>query len=186
MHGLEIRPLASFAQQAWRNGGGTTRPLAEDARGAWRVSLASVERDGPYSRFADMARLSLVLQGAGVTLRDDAVQCPLRRGVVAEYDGDIAWNASLLDGPVLALNAMVERGAYRARLHPLMNEIAVPVPRGCFAVALTMGAPCTLDIDGATSTLEAAHVLLRDEHGPALRVASPGDMQAALAIVERI
>jgi uncharacterized protein len=182
--GIAIRPLASFATQPWRNGGGTTRPLAEASDGAWRISLASVERDGPYSRFAGMTRLSLVIHGAGVTLRDNRSECPLRSGQVAEYDGDIAWDASLLDGPVLALNAMAARGVYRASIRLLTEPTAVPP--ACFALALTLEGTCTLGIDGVDATLDTAHVLLRDECGPAIQLTPHGDVRAALVIIERI
>ena len=182
--GIEVRALTSFETQPWRNGGGTTRPLAYDQDGAWRISLATVVRDGPYSRFAGMTRLSLVMQGAGVTLRHGDVQCRLSSGAVADYDGDVAWDATLHDGPVLALNAMAARGVCRASIRPLTETMTVP--SGCFVVALTIEAECTFAVKGFEATLDAAHVLLRDERGPPLHLAPHRGSQAALVLIEFI
>lgn len=63
--------IASIAPERWRNGGGLTRTVASQG-GDWRVSIAEVARDGPYSRFEGIARISVVLRGHGVVLRDEA------------------------------------------------------------------------------------------------------------------
>ena len=107
--GLAIQTVASIASQPWRNGGGTTRPLAEAANGDWRVSLADVARDGPYSPFPGMDRQSLVIKGAGVTLRNGTDTVAIKPGQPAGYEGEIVWQATLCDGPVVALNTMVKR-----------------------------------------------------------------------------
>ena len=62
--------------EPWKNGGGVTRTLAADkdaaesAAARWRVSVADITRDGLYSRFAGDDRVSVVLSGTGVVLRD--------------------------------------------------------------------------------------------------------------------
>ncbi|MEX3816319.1 HutD family protein [Paraburkholderia sp. BR13439] len=143
---LAVRPLACIAPQAWRNGQSTTRTLAEAADGGWRISLADVERDGSYSRFVGMNRVSLVVRGVGVTLNAGSRRIDMRRGCVsAEYDGDAIWQASLLDGPVLKLNAIVARERYTARIVVLREPMHLP--SGCLALVLTlhgaMHAACT-------------------------------------------
>ncbi|WP_244831431.1 HutD family protein [Caballeronia sp. TF1N1] len=185
--GVAIAPLASFAPQAWRNGGGTTRALAEDTEGGWRISLADVERDGPYSRFPGMTRQSLVMTGAGVTLQDDAVQCHLRRGIAMEYDGGVAWQATLHDGPVVALNVMALRGRYRARIEPLRDAAFVPLE--CVALVLTMNGRCLVHAADSDDEIVLAegHVLTRMPGAPALHLAprsSGSDASIALVIVE--
>ena len=57
--------------QPWKNGGGLTRELlAWPSRDAWsvRVSVADIERDGPFSPFPGVERWFTVLEGAGVVL----------------------------------------------------------------------------------------------------------------------
>ncbi|HEX7936561.1 MAG TPA: HutD family protein [Paraburkholderia sp.] len=169
--GLAIAPLASFESQAWRNGGGTTRALAEAADRGWRISLADVSSDGPYSRFPGMDRMSLVIRGAGVELRHEAREVVLAPGRAARYDGEFAWQATLRDGPVVALNAMVVRTRFRARMVPLRETTFVAggpfVPFAAFALVLPLGGRCawrTPDMTTATP-LESDAVLMRPMDG---------------------
>lgn len=101
---------ADVPPQTWRNGGGRTRellawPHAHDW--AVRVSVAVVERDGPFSAFPGVQRWLAVLQGAGLHLFDwpQAVgDEPLR------FDGGLAPDVELLQGPCVVFNAMQRRG----------------------------------------------------------------------------
>ncbi|CAB3725532.1 Protein Ves [Achromobacter deleyi] len=74
--GARRGPWQALPPEPWKNGGGVTRTLAADkdaaesAAARWRVSIADITRDGPYSRFAGDDRVSVVLSGAGVVLRD--------------------------------------------------------------------------------------------------------------------
>jgi environmental stress-induced protein Ves len=67
--------VADIPVQAWKNGGGSTRELVchragDSAEGAmlWRVSLATIEQDGVFSRFPGMARIHCIVAGAGLRL----------------------------------------------------------------------------------------------------------------------
>lgn len=84
-----VRRIDSIAPEPWRNGGGMTRAVAQHGDD-WRVSIAEVESDGPYSRFDDIARISLVLRGHGVVLRHDDDTVLLKRFEAVEYDGGAA------------------------------------------------------------------------------------------------
>ena len=68
-----MRPLhaswLAVTPEPWKNGGGVTRTLSVDTAGQpprWRVSVADIDRDGPYSRFPGYDRVSVVLTGGGV------------------------------------------------------------------------------------------------------------------------
>lgn len=68
--------LDAVASTPWRNGGGATRELLAwpDPRDwAIRLSVAEVERDGPFSQFPGVRRWFAVLSGGGVRLRVDGV-----------------------------------------------------------------------------------------------------------------
>lgn len=176
--GLAIQPLARFGTQPWRNGGGTTRALAGHPDGGWRISLADVAGDGLYSRFHGMARLSLIVSGAGVCLRDGTRTVALPPGQTIAFDGDTAWDASLRDGPVVALNTMAAPGRFVARIVPLTESQpgATMVPSGAFALLLTLNGRCAWDTaddsaDGVHGTLDPAEVLTRGTDGPPLRLA---------------
>jgi environmental stress-induced protein Ves len=109
--------------EPWKNGGGVTRTLAvDDAASArmmpprWRVSVADITRDGAYSRFPGVDRVSVVLSGAGVALRGDGVDIALLPGRAVAFAGDVALQSHLLEGAVRALNLFVLRGAVQAQV----------------------------------------------------------------------
>jgi len=96
--------------EPWKNGGGVTRTLAADPDGRWRVSIADIERDGPYSRFPGYDRVSVVLSGEGVTLQGEGVLVALRPREPAPFGGDDVLQSTLIGGPVRVLNLFVRRG----------------------------------------------------------------------------
>lgn len=138
-----VRRIESIAPESWRNGGGITRTVAQSG-GDWRVSIAEVERDGPYSRFHAIARISLVLRGQGAVLRDDHDAITLKPLEAVEYDGGANWHATLIGGPVTALNVMTRIGLYRARVQAIMHPVVVAP--GCAAIAVALDGACRCDL----------------------------------------
>ncbi|MCS3506394.1 HutD family protein [Achromobacter sp. JUb104] len=131
-----MRPLhaswLAVTPEPWKNGGGVTRTLSMDAAQQpprWRVSVADIDRDGPYSRFPGYDRVSVVLTGGGVELVAegadvaevadsadvvDAGRITLAPGVATAFAGDAGFQSRLLNGPVRVLNLFVLRGAAAA------------------------------------------------------------------------
>lgn len=112
--------------EPWRNGGGVTREVArypaEPDRLAdfdWRVSLAEVERDGPFSAFADVDRVIVLVDGAAMTLTVDGVRHQLRRHQPFAFDGGRPTSVHLPAGPTRDLNVMTARGRFRATVDVL-------------------------------------------------------------------
>lgn len=99
------------AAQRWRNGGGTTRELLAWPPGdSWRVrvSVADVERDGPFSMYPGVSRWFAVLQGAGVELTVQGRPHRLQRGdAPLTFAGDAATECRLINGPTRDLNLML-------------------------------------------------------------------------------
>lgn len=101
---------ADVQPQAWKNKGGTTRellawPHAHDW--ALRISVARVERDGPFSAFPGVHRWLAVIKGAGLRLFDwpqGIGDEPLR------FDGGLAPEAELIKGETEVFNVMERRG----------------------------------------------------------------------------
>src|ERR1700729_231953 len=68
-------PAASRVVSAWKNGGGFTEEVAASPIGSnletfgWRLSIASVQFDGPFSQFAGVARILAVISPGVLTLR---------------------------------------------------------------------------------------------------------------------
>lgn len=140
MH-LDAKWVSLVPAEPWKNGGGLTRLLAESGN-EWRVSLANVEVNGPYSRFEDMTRLSLILEGKGVVLRAGGEIVPLDYLVPTIYDGSVEWAASLVDAPVVALNIMARTGKYRPSASVVGAEVGLP--QGSAAVILSGHSRCVV------------------------------------------
>jgi hypothetical protein len=124
---VHIVELGSTVPQPWRNGGGTTRELLAwpaGAPGGWlvRVSVADIDRDGPFSAFPGVQRGFVVLEGAGVLLdlgaggqRLTPASPPLL------FDGAQAPGCRLIDGPTRDLNLMAPHAAGQAGLQALAD-----------------------------------------------------------------
>src|SRR5512147_1621544 len=65
---------ADYRTMPWKNGGGRTTEIAAAPRGAdlagftWRISVAELERDGPFSAFPGVDRTLVLLAGNGMRL----------------------------------------------------------------------------------------------------------------------
>ncbi|WP_126221013.1 HutD family protein [Burkholderia vietnamiensis] len=188
---IDVYPVESIPPEAWRNGGGTTRTIATGGN-QWRVSMASIERDGPYSRFPGVARVSMILSGAGITLTSDEDVVHLCPFAAETYDGDVAWNAALVGGPCVALNVMTAKGRYCT--HISVVDAPVVVRSGCTAIAVALGTGYTAAVGDETPGRDVGpgHVLVSEHHARPLRLAPRGvaaesDGQnacAALVIIE--
>lgn len=111
---LHTMALAAAPEQPWRNGGGTTRELLAWPAGAgaegWRVrvSVARIDRSGPFSAYPGVQRWFAVLAGAGVQLRWAERSVDLAPGdEPLHFDGAGTPGCALLDGPTLDLNLML-------------------------------------------------------------------------------
>ena len=173
MSAIDIRAIASIPFEPWRNGAGVTRTFAAQDD-AWRVSMAEIERDGPYSRFEGVSRTSLVLRGGGVALRHDASVVLLKPFEAVEYDGDKAWMASLVSGPVTALNVMSASGRYRTRVRVLVDTMIVQPD--CAVVVVATGNGCSFSEPGTMTCGDVApgHVLVARHLSRPLRLV-PGE-----------
>lgn len=130
--------LADTPALAWKNGGGVTREmLAWPSPQNWgvRLSVATIDRSGAFSRFDEVTRWFTLIEGAGLSLCVanktydlDADSDPLC------FDGGLPCVASVEKGPLSALNIMV-RPNWRAQVKRLRpNEPAFSAGKGWLAV----------------------------------------------------
>ena len=111
---LQVGILEHATPQPWRNGGGVTRELLTwPSAQAWglRISVADIERDGPFSAFPGIDRWLVVLEGPGVTLDFDGGE---RRDVRPgdepfAFDGGRSVQCTLRGGATRDLNVMAAR-----------------------------------------------------------------------------
>jgi hypothetical protein len=110
----KIIHLDDVPPQPWRNGGGQTRELlAWPEGGDWqmRISLADIEKDGPFSAFPGVTRWFTVVEGRGVVLRfGDRTETLGPGSAPLRFDGGAAPGCSLIDGATRDLNLMLRGG----------------------------------------------------------------------------
>ena len=79
----------------WKNGAGRTTEIAvgdpktASQEWSWRVSIADVDKDGPFSIFPGIDRSIVVIEGSGLDLQfDEGRIVPLEPNHPLDFDGD--------------------------------------------------------------------------------------------------
>jgi uncharacterized protein len=114
---------ADVSPQSWKNGGGQTRELlAWPHLADWvvRVSVADIEADGPFSVFEGVQRWFGVLSGKGVRLYDFELHVGSE---LLSFDGALAPDCELVDGPTRDFNLMHRRGRGELRVLPAERPV---------------------------------------------------------------
>ncbi len=124
----------------------------------WRVSVAHIDQPGPFSDFAAYNRIMVLLRGGGVALKFSNGEERLLRDVgdVARFDGALATQCELLDGPCVDLNLMVAKwlpGAH-AQVERLHRTLALPAAPGRTTVIFPIDASLVVHAGAAAAALE--------------------------------
>jgi environmental stress-induced protein Ves len=147
--------------EPWANGGGRTRTLlAWPDAGAWklRISVADVDRAGPFSVFPGIDRWFAVIEGDGVRLQT-AGRPPVLLGTDAPemhaFPGDTTTDCDLPGEPTRDLNVMVRRHYASATVRSLRSGALRSTARvlGCFCD------DATLRVDGSAQVELPRHAL---------------------------
>ncbi len=157
---FRIVQAAAVTPQPWRNHGGRTRELlAWPEAGDWRcrISVAEIERDGPFSAYPGIDRWFAVVRGAGVVLGLPEGEHPLdRNSPPVGFPGELAPACRLADGPTSDLNLMSCRSHGASRMEsvvPGVSWASTARLRACFcadAVMLHAGLPEPLALPAGT------------------------------------
>lgn len=137
---MKLVHLADCPPVPWRNGGGVTQDLLTwPAPGdGWqlRVSVALIDRAGPFSRFDGISRWFTVLDGPGVRLDLPSGRVTLRPGdAPIHFDGADAPGCELIAGSTHDLNFMAPFVAGRSTLRlaaPGDTLVGTPRWRGLY------------------------------------------------------
>ncbi len=123
---LHTANLAEVEPQPWRNGGGVTQELlAWPSAADWqcRISVARIDRNGPFSAFPGIERWFTVLSGEGVVLRFGKRRTMLTAGSEPlRFEGASAPGCELLNGPTLDLNLMLRSDAGPGAMRPAQAD----------------------------------------------------------------
>lgn len=166
---------SSYERAAWKNGGGVTDVVAVAAgeRPAWRISVARIERDGPFSDFSGYDRTIVPLSGDGLSLTfatgEERRPAPL---VPFSFRGEATVEARLSSGAVSDLNVMTLREACSHRATAVgFGANGVPIEAGDVAGFLYV-ASGTVEMDGTTA--ETGDTIRLDPGEPAVAHAVDG------------
>jgi uncharacterized protein len=135
---LQLIPAHEYRRERWRNGFGWTREILRSPETGddwdWRLSIAEIERDGPFSSFPGIERELVLLHGHGVRLRFDDSEV---REVVpphgrVRFAGERVVSGELIDGPTHDFNLMWRRDRIDAELwhRPLVGSMVLFVEPG--------------------------------------------------------
>ena len=122
----KVVSLEDVEPKRWRNGGGFTRELlAWPHSDEWRmrISVADIDRDGPFSYFPAAERWFAVLEGVGVRLTVGGGSQQL--GPDSDpfrFSGSSEVHCELIDGPTRDFNLMALPGAGRLMRIPDVHE----------------------------------------------------------------
>jgi len=151
----------------WKNGAGRTTEIAvgdpktASQEWSWRVSIADVDKDGPFSIFPGIDRSIVVIEGSGMDLQfDEGRIVPLEPNHPLDFDGEAPVYGILKDGPIQDFNVMVSRKHFQARLDVYLgqNEITKTNTAGSFLLIHALSGTCI--ISDKTDTNE---ILVADE-----------------------
>ena len=163
-----------YRRMPWKNGGGHTTEIAAhpEASGmasfAWRVSVADVEKDGPFSTFAGIDRTLVLLAGAGLTLTGETEPLELRATFEPiRFSGDTALHCHLVAGPVRDFNLMVRRGSARGDVIVRSEGGEALTPADTYLCYAAVGPSECLVAGHPPIALPEAHALLVNREGGA-------------------
>ena len=166
-------PANEYRRERWKNGAGWTREILRWPRDAddwdWRLSIAEVDRDGPFSTFPGVDRELVLLSGEGMRLRfvDGEVaqlQPPHDR---VRFAGERALECELVAGPTHDFNLMWKRDRIEAQLlhRPLVGPMLFFAEAGVhWAIHVLSGRASFKDHQPALQ-LEQADTALVDASG---------------------
>ena len=99
-----------YRESGWKNGGGVTREIAAEVGvpPLWRLSVATIERDGPFSDYAGYDRTIVALDGT-IELTIDGESHLLAPHAPLSFAGEATASCRVHGGPAHDLNVMTAR-----------------------------------------------------------------------------
>ena len=95
----------------------------------WRISVANIDKDGPFSAYPGLDRTIMLLSGNGVRLqaRDGSFDhCMKQPFEPFRFSGDVALDSTLIDGATQDFNVMTMRHGWSAQVHIIRNAFTLP------------------------------------------------------------
>jgi environmental stress-induced protein Ves len=138
---VEIQRAVDRTPQPWKNGLGVQYEITSDGSlpddWTWRLSTADITQDVPFSVFPGVNREFCVADGNGVVLNINGVDHRCESGSITKFRGDDEVFATLIDGPMKALNLMVRDGAVEKHLHIVRAGGSIDLAKADAFIAIT-------------------------------------------------
>jgi hypothetical protein len=160
---MMVQRASERAAVPWRNGLGVQYEIICDGSlpddWTWRLSTADITQDVPFSSFPGVTREFCVADGNGVVLNINGVDHRCEPGSVTTFRGDDVVFATLIDGPMRALNLMVRDGAKHRSLQLNSTDAVI----ADLSVAIAIGTSSILVSDDDQIDLQLLDALLVNE-----------------------
>ena len=157
-----LQRASERAAVPWRNGLGVQYEIACDGSlpddWTWRLSTADITQDVPFSSFPGVTREFCVAEGNGVILNINGVDHRCEPRSVTTFRGDDVVFATLIDGPMRALNLMVRDGSKSRSLR--LNSAGQELD-DC-SVVVAIGSALFLVVDSDEIDLQILDALIFD------------------------
>ena len=164
---VEIQRAVDRTPQPWKNGLGVQYEIMCDGSlpddWTWRLSTADITQDVPFSVFPGVNREFCVADGNGVVLTINGVEHRCEPGSITKFRGDDEVHATLIDGPMKALNLMVRYGAGEKHLHLVRAGDSIGLNSQCVLVSIIERA--ILDLSTGEVALDHLDAVLFFDHG---------------------
>jgi uncharacterized protein len=186
---VRVLRAASYAAAPWKNGGGVTHEIARsdaDASPAWRLSVATIDRDGPFSNFSGCDRTIVPIDGAGFELAfDDGTSVCLNRLFEPfAFAGEARVSCRLVDGRSRDFNVITRRDRWTHAVQRLDVPAAGTTIRPEGTSFVFASGAISIRAAYGEVTLEAGDTLELTEPGP-LAIAPQRGAAALLAVTLR-
>lgn len=126
---MKVCRTDGYKVMPWKNGGGSTTEIAIAPEGAsldgfdWRLSMARIERDGPFSSFPGIDRTLTLLDGPRVELAVNGDRHVLTPAVPSvRFAGEDSVAAAVPGGPINDFNVMTRRARCSHRFERIQVE----------------------------------------------------------------
>ena len=188
---IRLLQISDYRRTRWKNDGGWTTEIASAPMPApasgfqWRVSIAEIERNGPFSLFPGIDRDLLLLTGKGIELdiNDTPPQRLDRRFQHIRFAGEDQVDCRLLAGPTCDFNVMAARGRVSAEVHarPLNGTMLVFVePDSWWLIHVFSGHASARGGDQTADAESGATLLLQAPAGTRERIVIEGGAELVL------
>jgi environmental stress-induced protein Ves len=148
----------------WKNGLGVQYEITCDGSlpddWTWRLSTADITQDVPFSSFPGVTREFCVADGNGVVLNVNGVDHRCEPGSITTFRGDDVVFATLINGPMRALNLMVRDGAKNRSLR--LGTVGQSIDFCSVVIALGSTSTSNLVVNSDQVSLQKLDALIFD------------------------